>query len=526
MILITICHPHPEELGAARLDDLSLADRLEQSSASDDRIENPHGMPCDRCHEVAVLGGVYEEYRTPEDPSGLCTECHDECRVHPVTAGSPGGTGTMDGGNALPETAQDTEEITCLTCHYVHKKIDLFRRGLIRGDPADGEQRFKVVCSRCHRRGLEEYSPHSLENRTCQQCHERIPAPGDPPDDYLTRNPSFVCNFCHGVAGGEHYLAVNPFSDPDIQWRNEEVDIPLFKGRFSCISCHDPHATDRKKKKLLRRSYLELVSDSNRVNPHWKNIMCVTCHDGVPKKGEQRLRFDGDINRLCNRCHNNEFARMIIHPVGVAPSASVNIPPYMPLEEGKITCRTCHEAGLQESGENAGSVGRHNPMFLRGGLSVRNEFCFRCHIQELFVSLNAHDQLDSSGNIKESACLFCHTYNPRDRVIGIEDLTGFRDKDPVNYCIWCHTSQYFIKRHPMGAHLREPSRDILYNMDDAYDQFGVSLPLYNGVITCITCHDPHEQGVIEIDDVAGEDMFKRLRLGNRENTCVGCHGDK
>lgn len=517
-------------LNASRLDDLNLADRLEQALDESDRIKDPHGMDCETCHEVVDVGGVYKDHRLKGDIPGICRQCHDQCTVHPMgvvpVLSEPRAKDSQAPESSPSATNQKRIPVACPTCHYIHKEIDLFRRGLIKGDSREDRGYFRAICTPCHSDGLNRYSPHRSEGDSCHLCHEKDPASGQSLDEILHSNPSHVCNFCHGMARRAHYLTVNPFVDSHIQWNENDIDIPLLNGRFTCVSCHDPHAEERKDTKLLREDYLALVRQSNHVNPHWRNIMCQTCHEGRPEKGKPRLLFGGDVNSLCNRCHNNEFARTIIHPVGVAPTSSVKIPSQMPLEEGKITCRTCHNSSLQESGEENNPDSRYNPMFLRGGLTVRNEFCFRCHIQDLFSSLNAHNQLTTEGTVREEACLCCHTYNPRDKVMGIENLTGFRDKNPLNYCVWCHSSVYFRERHPAGAHMLEPPREIIYNMEETFDRTGASLPLYDGVITCITCHDPHQRGALDIEEVAGGDIYKRLRLGNRHNTCVGCHGDK
>jgi hypothetical protein len=37
-------------------------------------------------------------------------------------------------------------------------------------------------------------------------------------------------------------------------------------------------------------------------------------------------------------------------------------------------------------------------------------------------------------------------------------------------------------------------------MKSAEDRIGAFLPLVDDMITCITCHDPHQKGVIENDD--------------------------
>jgi predicted CXXCH cytochrome family protein len=56
---------------------------------------------------------------------------------------------------------------------------------------------------------------------------------------------------------------------------------------------------------------------------------------------------------------------------------------------------------------------------------------------------------------------------------------------------------------------------------------GVYLPLYNDVIFCGTCHNPHQKGVIQREEAiagAGERYF--LRLNGGKELCLVCHHDK
>jgi len=56
---------------------------------------------------------------------------------------------------------------------------------------------------------------------------------------------------------------------------------------------------------------------------------------------------------------------------------------------------------------------------------------------------------------------------------------------------------------------------------------GVYLPLYNDVIFCGTCHNPHQEGVIQRKEAvagAGERYF--LRLNGGKELCLVCHHDK
>ena len=70
-----------------------------------------------------------------------------------------------------------------------------------------------------------------------------------------------------------------------------------------------------------------------------------------------------------------------------------------------------------------------------------------------------------------------------------------------NLCYRCHTDHKYKINHPMNVPLKE-------NMKKT------DLPLYNGLITCLSCHEPH--------------VAKRPYLLRKESTglCLSCHDDR
>ena len=511
-------------LAAGTLSDLDLANRLEQSAPAPEFIENPHGFACEECHAAAGLSQDPPVYTVSENTIDFCRDCHTPSHLHPV--GVPAESAVDDVSKVWLPLGQGklSGKVVCLTCHYVH--ADKYRRYVLRGDSESDRDRQSFLCKCCHSDELFSRSPHDPEGKACSFCHTTIPEKGQPLSKILNSNVQAGCDFCHGALNKGHFLSVNPFADQDVTWRFDKVGIPMLNGRFTCISCHDPHAYESRKRKMLRDSYLALASRSNHVNPHWKEVMCISCHEKEPAKGEPNLRFKGDINRLCDRCHNGLFARRDMHPVGVTPSEKVKVPDYMPLQDGKITCSTCHNSSLQGGGERRGSARETNPKFLRHGFKVRNEFCFRCHVVGAYGKMNPHKQLDPSGKINEQVCLFCHTSQPNVKVMGIEHV-GFNTESLDEYCTSCHGKPEYFEYHPNGPHLVEPTGKILDAIMTAPRRIGVELPLYHSRITCATCHNPHEKGVIRIDAAAkGADFPFRLRLGDSFLICRGCHADK
>jgi hypothetical protein len=519
-LLITLLTPGPVK--ATRVEDLNLAMRLDHWTNVNRTIDNPHDLECTNCHIEIPREGVDGKFLLPDDTIELCQSCHEGPNIHPVNV-PPGKLGTELENMWLPLGRNQSEGmIICLTCHYIHSPE--YFGNLIRGDDADDRHRRESLCSTCHGSNLKDKSPHGGSVNSCTFCHTKSPKVGDELADILRSDIQNRCNFCHDTLDQGHYLALNPFSDSAFTGGN--LDIPLLSGRFTCISCHDPHATENRRQKMLRPDYLKLASVSRRINPHWKDVMCIACHIEEPGEGTPNLKYQGNITLLCNRCHDGEIARNDVHPVDKKPSENVAIPEDMPLSQGLLTCATCHDSSLQEGGERKRSVGRHNPSFLRGGYNTRNEYCFRCHLMEQYGKLNAHQQLSESGSVKPQSCLFCHSSLPDIKVAGIESVT-FNTDSLDEYCTVCHTATRFIDEHPVGEHLVEPSREISRAIETAGERIEVNLPLFNDMITCATCHNPHQGGVIEIEaSASGSHEEKRLRLKAGRWQCIGCHLEK
>ena len=123
--------------------------------------------------------------------------------------------------------------------------------------------------------------------------------------------------------------------------------------------------------------------------------MCDACH--MPSaEGRRALRFEGNVSRLCQSCHEGRLAKREVHPVDVAPSEAIlrQMPSGFPLADGKMTCLTCHDLAWGCTTEPPAGMPSRNS--LRGD-RVANPlaFCFGCHAQASYSSLNVHDQLEA-----------------------------------------------------------------------------------------------------------------------------------
>ena len=134
--------------------------------------------------------------------------------------------------------------------------------------------------------------------------------------------------------------------------------------------------------------------------------------------------------------------------------------------------------------------------------------------------LDIHTQLNAGGNIMVETCLYCHTAKPDENRARYEDVEFIGDLEMI--CQRCHA----IRGNHAGNfnHLVKPSAQALARMQTMEKKFGIILPLdENGQLTCITCHNPHDKGVIraESPSAKGAGSKHRQRLPGR--LCSECH---
>lgn len=273
-------------------------------------------------------------------------------------------------------------------------------------------------------------------------------------------------------------------------------------------------------------------------NPHWSDNACKACHTKSAKKASTaNLRAGNDLE-LCLACHDARFDHSYIHPVDVKPDAEMRSHMKKPFKQSltrtgnKVVCITCHDLSLQCLSKNRKKQG-FNPKFFRGGpFKARSDLCFRCHHGEQYERLNAHDQIDDRGKLKENTCPICHSGS-------IEDLKKASYIDEVKFnlsgnlekmCWGCHPWE----PHPGGStsffsggkgpdHLVKPSDKVQVILDKMSYKHEVDFPLEPGTgrVFCATCHNPHEKGVIKNKAKAkGADSEKRLRV---QKICKYCH---
>jgi predicted CXXCH cytochrome family protein len=280
-------------------------------------------------------------------------------------------------------------------------------------------------------------------------------------------------------------------------------------------------------------------------NPHWAREGCGSCHLGPkPRWGERpRLKFGGDTVALCNSCHVGRGIWGEMHPVGVEipePMEEVfGMLGGLPLARGRLTCRTCHNAIIQCRLLDRDR--RENPAFLHLELLLSGpDPCFSCHRREDYRAMNPHDQIDESGSVVKRTCLFCHRRRPLGPLALKDDVTAL--------CLRCHKEgphpetvdhlvvapRWMVRRiDAYGEHLRtgKPLNFLLQSrLHEALDPTRLILPLdKDGLLTCATCHRPHEAGLLEkLSYPSGKgpspaSLFRHRKRISGQELCQVCH---
>jgi hypothetical protein len=199
------------------------------------------------------------------------------------------------------------------------------------------------------------------------------------------------------------------------------------------------------------------------------------------------------------------------------------IPAQFPLREGQITCSTCHDIVIQCQDRPLDRALLKDQKFLRGTpYETEASICFRCHNIENYRMYNPHRQLNSQKEVIQEKCLYCHSQMPDANQTGAEDAQLIGHLEIL--CVRCHMQTPGQDFH--AKHLRKPSPEVLTRIEELQAQHEIVLPLNeDGMITCATCHNPHEKGVIPDARAgargAGEKW--RQRFADTNTMCIKCH---
>jgi hypothetical protein len=282
-------------------------------------------------------------------------------------------------------------------------------------------------------------------------------------------------------------------------------------------------------------------------NPHGNPALCSACH-AFAIGGKDTLTFGANVLRLCESCHDGQHAAREVHPVNLVPSAAIleRMPSDFLLEDGKLTCLTCHDVASQcIAGQPTAAPNRN---LLRGTPSSDPMvFCFRCHIPQLYKPFNVHDQLEGN-KTKADTCQWCHASAPEVGASVAEQTSLALRRTGPELCNNCHSvsadhpagnphvhtkpsaqMQSYMAAYEMEPGMHLPFKQLLEYVRAA-KRAPKSIPLDSqGRLTCWSCHNPHEEGLLprwnprSVGAEPKKAIRHRLRAREGDNACRACH---
>ncbi|MGA2441599.1 MAG: cytochrome c3 family protein, partial [Tepidisphaeraceae bacterium] len=126
----------------------------------------------------------------------------------------------------------------------------------------------------------------------------------------------------------------------------------MVESRRDCAVCHLEWSADFDKPGAV------LLMDKPNVSMASRESTCLGCHDGSVRDSRKKVWQEQS------------------HKTGVKPPATMKIPPGLPLEDGKLACRTCHTAHNLPGAEDLSST-----FFLRVD-NDQSQLCQICHAEK------------------------------------------------------------------------------------------------------------------------------------------------
>ncbi|MET0081353.1 MAG: hypothetical protein ABW119_23105 [Candidatus Thiodiazotropha lotti] len=196
------------------------------------------------------------------------------------------------------------------------------------------------------------------------------------------------------------------------------------------------------------------------------------------------------------------------HPVEIQLPAAMEIPEDFSLgEHGELICDTCH--GIEKLEDiPLDQVDPDVESFLRyGPYKDLTDFCYHCHEEQGEQRYNLHVMLDSTGEVDDSGCTYCHTEIPDPRDDTPIEQMEFR-LPKAKLCYGCHLKTPHLNTL---THLQKPDEAMIKRIALAEAELKVRLPLDDeGRVTCITCHTAHQSGVIDPQSAGGKSVEENL----------------
>ncbi len=183
------------------------------------------------------------------------------------------------------------------------------------------------------------------------------------------------------------------------------------------------------------------------------------------------------------------------HVQDVLIPQGMSVPEGWPLKDEKLNCISCH-SNPKIASLNRSQLDPDADDFLRGGPYRKpQQFCHNCHEKQADTD-NIHNMLDETGGVIEGKCLYCHSSLPEVNKAERHQKVKLRlDKSIICYACHLKTPHLNAVEHQVKVEL-----EMLEVISKSEKQYQVKLPLADDEqVICITCHSPHQRGVLDVD---------------------------
>ena len=485
---------------------------------------------CGTCHNVHKGKGPRMWARQPKQGvdaiSSLCESCHDENRLgkeklvgketHPVAVPIKklGISIANDQWEAPADKNPSKKKM---------KALPLFDKAGNRNNKEDST----VTCATCH-------DPHRWSAEKNAEEKDLL-AEGDGRNSFLriaNRSDGELCANCHvdklPVVKSKHNIG-------EFAPENENGLGQQAGKNYVCGNCHVPH--NAKGERLWARTLDKRLAVSE--------ARCRSCHK---EEGVAKDKLVGDHS----------------HPLGVdtrklAGKGQPTLPLYNKKGEqktankrGRVSCPSCHDPhqwNPTDASTDAGSdmevEGDANSSFLRKPAAPNGELCVDCHQVKQWVqgtdhdlSVTVPDAVDGNNRKTDSTgvCGQCHSVHNAPWELRLWARDVGKGQDPQEeLCRSCHAKGAIAEnKQPVKAvHPKDVEAVVVRRRSHK----GANTPLFDksgnvadrGVISCPTCHNPHQWSPLRATKGSGRNLEGSARssfLRNRSemSLCSTCHG--
>jgi hypothetical protein len=351
------------------------------------------------------------------------------------------------------------------------------------------------------------------EGINCLFCHQKDEDNNPIKDKFISLDGkiSSLCTLCHTKKKDFHFVSDKRMDTDEILVLLQGYGLKLNDdGTINCVTCHTLHSS-KAFGSSITEGFRPFLKEATYYKPHGSKIACEACHKKKPEPKKKVTFLDDDYENICRRCHVDDIKSH--HVTRVKSSKSTYIMDFLelPLIKEEVYCSTCHDEVCYRM------IDPNNKRFLiNGPYKNKEEFCNNCHKREVSKSENPHKQIDKKGNVIKHQCAVCHEKLPKQ---GDEDIVLL--SPIIDMCSKCHS----VFDHPDINHLVEIKDTKLENLNSYQELYKIRFPLTSdNKLTCATCHNPHDKGVLKGLAGVGAGEYMKLRGVSFEEACTPCHG--